>query len=255
MTDPAPIVRAAATIVLMREEESGPPALLMLERAATMRFAAGAMVFPGGAVDPADGELAARLATGLAPDEAAARIAAIRETIEEAGLAIGFSSGPPPAVVAMMRSMLIAGAGFAAALERTGQRLDLEALVPFARWRPAAMEKLTHVFDTRFYLARHPGGEASVDGSEHGRLIWTSAAALLAEAGQGRHRLVYPTRRNLERLALFASHAEAVAQARTVPVETITPWIETRGGRQWLCIPAHLGYPVTAELLETSWRG
>jgi hypothetical protein len=52
MTDSEAI--PAATLVVMREQEQGPPELLMVERPRTMAFAGGAMVFPGGRIDPAD---------------------------------------------------------------------------------------------------------------------------------------------------------------------------------------------------------
>src|SRR6478735_6240795 len=79
----------AATVIVMRET-AGAPEVLMLERAAGMAFAGGALVFPGGRIDPGDHALAARLGATDA-DEAAARIAAIRETIEEAGIALGMA--------------------------------------------------------------------------------------------------------------------------------------------------------------------
>ncbi|MBC7985273.1 MAG: NUDIX hydrolase, partial [Sphingomonadaceae bacterium] len=74
----------AATLVLIRDRADAPPELLMVERAAGMAFAGGAMVFPGGRIDPGDHALAANAAlhhggSGV-PDETAARIAAIRET-------------------------------------------------------------------------------------------------------------------------------------------------------------------------------
>ena len=42
----------AATLVVFRERAGTTPELLMVERAKEMRFAAGALVFPGGRVDP-----------------------------------------------------------------------------------------------------------------------------------------------------------------------------------------------------------
>ncbi|MGN5373477.1 NUDIX domain-containing protein [Sphingomonas hankookensis] len=75
----------AATLILLRDRAEGPPDILMVERAATMAFAGGALVFPGGRIDPGDEALALAMGDGdLAP-----RLAAIRETIEEAGIAIG----------------------------------------------------------------------------------------------------------------------------------------------------------------------
>ena len=68
-------------------------------------------------------------------------------------------------------------------------------------------------------------------------------------------RLIFPTRRNLERLASSGSFAEAAAQAAAVPLRTVSPWIERRDGVDHLCIPTDLGYPVTAEPLAHVMRG
>ena len=54
----------AATLVLFRDAPggggAGAPELLMVERARGMAFAGGAMVFPGGRIDPGDRALAER---------------------------------------------------------------------------------------------------------------------------------------------------------------------------------------------------
>src|SRR5438128_2259688 len=120
----------AATLVVFRDRRDGPPDLLMVERAKAMVFAGGAMVFPGGRIDPGDHALAATIGAG---DDGAARIAAIRETIEEAGLAIGLHPAPSAATLATIRARLHRGEAFAAILADTGLTLDLDALVPFAR--------------------------------------------------------------------------------------------------------------------------
>jgi 8-oxo-dGTP pyrophosphatase MutT (NUDIX family) len=86
MTDSEAIF--AATLIVVREAESGPPELLMVERPKTMAFAGGAMVFPGGRLDPADWADSGSL------EEAAAR-AAVRETAEETGLEVPIESLVP----------------------------------------------------------------------------------------------------------------------------------------------------------------
>lgn len=240
----------AATIVVMRERGEGPPELLMLERAASLAFAGGALVFPGGRVDPADREWAAELPGDR--DENAARLAAVRETLEEAGLAIGLAV--PDEAVAAMRAWLLEGQTLAEAVARAGARVALDMLEPFARWLPYGLP--SRVFDTRFYLARAPeGATATADGGENVRLFWARASALLAEADAGRVTLIYPTRRNVERLATLPSYDAAVAHARAHPIETITPWIEQRAGADHLCIPEGLGYPVTSEPFAVARRG
>jgi 8-oxo-dGTP pyrophosphatase MutT (NUDIX family) len=93
MPDELPPPIPAATLVLMRPvPQGGPPEILMIERSRLMAFAAGALVFPGGRIEPDDHESAAAFAAGL--DDGPARIAAIRETIEESGIAAALH--PPP---------------------------------------------------------------------------------------------------------------------------------------------------------------
>ncbi|WP_425228201.1 NUDIX hydrolase [Sphingomonas sp.] len=243
----------AATLVIFRTRSDGPPELLMVERSMGMAFAAGALVFPGGRIDPGDHDLAAEQDGD--PDDTAARIAAIRETIEEAGLPIGLEPQPAPGALVALREALHAGAPLRDALAAAGTQLALHRLTPFARWLP--QHQGMRIFDTRFYLAELPADapRASVDATENVRLLWASAAEVLAEADAGRATIIFPTRRNLERLAQFGSFADAAAHARAIPVRTITPFAEERGGRQHLCIPAGLGYPVTGEPMDDTVRG
>ncbi len=249
MTEDLPDPIPAATLVLMREQPGGPPELLMTERTGTMAFAAGALVFPGGRIDPADHEAAAAW-----PDlpDAAARIAAIRETIEETGLTPGIT--PTPADVPALREALARDEGLGPILARHGLALDLDALTPFARWCPNFRE--ARRFDTLFFLAEAPADAPApeVAEAEAVRALWATAADILAEIAAGRAHAIFPTRRNLERLARYASIAEARADAARHPVEKIVPWVEDRDGVPWLRIADGLGYPVTGELLETARR-
>lgn len=256
MDERPPEIAAATLVSFRRAPRGGPPELLMVVRSPAMAFAGGMAVFPGGRVDESDREYAAQLGTGDEADEAAHRIAAIRETIEETGLVPGLRHKLGAAEAAALRRDLAAGHGLAAALARRGAELDLDALVPFARWCPRGVTS-HRIFDTRFYLHDLGTGavELEVDATENTRLLWTSAADALARADRGDVPVIFPTRRNLERLAQFGSFAEARAHAEGYPVRTIIPQIETRDGRAALTIPDDLGYPVTFELLETSLRG
>ena len=247
---PAPAI-PAATLVIFRDTVVGPPDLLFVERAKSLAFAGGALVFPGGRVDPGDRTLAAT--QGGDPDETAHRIAAIRETVEEVGLAIGLDPAPAGDALAGMRAALHAGAAIGDVLG--GATLRLDALIPFARWKPAHANM--RIFDTRFYLARLPNDAAApeADATENTRVFWASAAAVLAEADAGQATIIYPTRRNLERLALFQHFEAAVADAHAHPVRTITPVVEERDGVAHLTIPGDLGYPVTGEPMRGAIRG
>lgn len=246
--DDLPPPMPAATLVLMKDVPGDAPHFLFMERAATMAFAAGALVFPGGRVEDDDHLLAHRLAPDL--DHAAARIAAVRETIEETGLIAGLNGMPEAGAI---RDALQDGMLFSQVIERFGLAFDLSSLTPFARWCPNFRE--TRRFDTLFFLAEAPEAtEVTADRSEAVRTFWAPAAKILDDANAGRAHIIFPTRRNLERLARFASIAEARDDALHHPVQTVTPWIEDRDEGRFLCIPEGIGYPVTAEPLETARR-
>lgn len=246
LSDPIP----AATLVLMRERADGPPELLMTERTGQMAFAAGALVFPGGRIDADDHVTAG----GKAVADAAGRVAAIRETIEETGIAPGLVPAPDAAAVQALRDGTAAERPFADLLAGLGLALDLEALVPFARWCPNFRE--TRRFDTLFFLAEAPADapEPAAAEAEAVRAFWAGAAEILADVDAGRAHVMFPTRRNLERLAGFASIAEAYADAARHPVTRITPWVAEVDGVPHVCIPEGIGYPVTSEPLETARR-
>jgi 8-oxo-dGTP pyrophosphatase MutT (NUDIX family) len=250
-SEPLPPAIPAATLILMRDRPGAPPEILMTERHADMAFAAGALVFPGGRIDPEDEDAAAEFPTFA---DAAARIAAIRETIEETGLLTAVSPAASDEDAALVRAALASGASLADALAGRGLALKLGALTPFARWKPNFRE--TRRFDTLFFTAEAEAdaAEAELAEAEAVRSLWASAADILAEIEAGRAHAIFPTRRNLERLARFVSIEEVRADAARHKVETITPWVEQRDGGPHVCIPEGIGYPVTSEPLETARR-
>jgi len=191
---PEPI--PAATLVLMRPAPAGPPEILIMERTGNMAFAAGALVFPGGRIDPQDHEAAALLGGGA---DGAAKVAAIRETIEETGLVPAVRPEAPLEIARALRSGIAAGKALPALLAGHALTLDLDELTPFARWCPNFRE--TRRFDTLFFLAEAPADapEPDVAPGEGARAFWASAADVLAEAEAGRAHVIFPTRRNLER--------------------------------------------------------
>lgn len=252
--DPSIAVPAATLVIFRKARAGGPPELLMVTRSRALAFAGGAAVFPGGRIDDADRELAASLDEAHDRDDLAARIAAIRETLEETGLAIGLEGDVDAAMAVEARAMLLEQGELAPVLARFGWRLAPEALTPFARWRPNM--KHARTFDTRFYLADLGTGEVEIeiDATENTRLFWVSAEQALARADRGEVRVIYPTRRNLERLAQFGSFAEARAQALAIPPDIIVPYLDQSGPTTLLCIPEDRGYPITSEPFELADR-
>lgn len=254
MTSPGhPEARPAATLVVFRRGPAGQaPELLMLVRSDAMRFGGGAAVFPGGKVDAEDRELAEKLGTADLED-GAARIAAIRETLEESGLAVGLSKRVSAVEAASARAFLHEQGALAPVLERFGWTLDTDALTYFARWCP----RWPGAFDTRFFIADLGTGavDVAVDATENTHLFWTSAENALAMEDRGEVKMLFPTLRNLERLAQFADFNAAREDARVTAIRMITPAIALRDGVEYLTIPEDLGYPVTAQLMESVRRG
>ena len=229
----------AATLIVARDRRRGAPELLMVERAGGMAFAAGALVWPGGRIDEADRALAA----------------AIRETIEETAIPVGFRTAPSPRQCLEIQSALVADTPMAKVLTDAGVVLNGDVLIPFARWVPKF--HAVRRFDTLFFLARAPDGEwePNVIEGECAGAHWLTAAEALDREARGDARLIFPTRRNLERLAQHGSFEEIRADAIAHPIEPVTPWVEERDGEKFITIPDHLGYPVTEERLDGLWRG
>jgi 8-oxo-dGTP pyrophosphatase MutT (NUDIX family) len=122
------------------------------------------------------------------------RVAAVREVGEEAGLTL-----PDPA-----------------------------ALVPFARW--ITPPEVTVRFDTWFFLARAPEGqEAEPDGQEIVDARWFAPARALEGGEAGDLLLVFPTIKNLERLARFGSADALLDWAAAHEVRPVQPRVEGQG--------------------------
>lgn len=218
--------RPAATILLLRDGKAGLE-VLMVARAREVDFASGALVFPGGRVEPTDAAL------GPAGDPLGAfRIAAIREAWEESGILMAHPPGPD----------VPAEGEFLTHLHALGLRPDHASLTPFAHWvTPAHSPKR---FDTHFFLAHAPQGQEAVhDGREAVEAIWLPPAEAVAEAEAGRRTLVFATRLNLLRLARHGTAEEAIEAARIAPIVTVMPEpIPDGEGGTLLRIPEAAGY-------------
>lgn len=239
----------AATLILVRDRPGEDPQLLMVERAQGMAFAAGALVFPGGRIDEADRKLAGDL------EIEAAAVAAIRETLEETALPVGLSPLPSAEQAIELQRALVADQPFAMVVRDRQLKIDVAALTPFARWVPKF--HAVRRFDTLFFLARCPDGDwrPRVIEGECAGAEWLTAAEVLERERSGAARLIFPTRRTLERLAQHASFDAIRADALSHPVEPVTPWVEERDGEKFITIPSNLGFPVTQERLDGLWRG
>ena len=86
-------------------------------------------------------------------------------------------------------------------------------------------------------------------------LFWATAGEVLEKADKGEVKIIFPTRRNLERLAMFGDFDAAAAHAAEHPVSTLLTFVEQRADGSWLCIPDGHGYPVLEESLGSAMRG
>jgi 8-oxo-dGTP pyrophosphatase MutT (NUDIX family) len=239
----------AATLILVREQQQGTPELLMVERSGGMAFAAGALVFPGGRIDDADRRL------GEALGIEAAVVAAIRETVEETAVPTGLTPVPDAESARRLQDALVADRPLAELLPEFGLKVEVTGITPFARWVPKF--HAVRRFDTLFFIARCASGDwyPRVVERECTGAFWLTAAEALERDRRGEARLIFPTRRNLERLAQHSNFEEIRADAQAHPIEPVTPWVEERDGERFITIPDNLGYPVTQERLDGLWRG
>jgi len=178
-------VRPAATVMIVDDRPD--LHVLLLRRRAGSQFVPGMDVFPGGGVDESDGapagdaaldDAAASARLGLASGGLAYWRAAVRETVEEAGL-----------------------------------RLAPAALRYVARWiTPPGPPRR---YDTRFFVAELPAGQTPVaDQDEAVHAEWVRPAQALADFASGARAMLPPTIGMLRILASYASGAEVVRAAQ-----------------------------------------
>ncbi len=252
---PEVAARLSATMLLLRESADGME-IFMVVRHHEIDFASGALVFPGGSVDAGDHDIAVDQALftadcGFDPAALALRIAVVREAFEECGILLARPSGVSALVGAerlqaidqSCRADLCAGRrSFKDIIERERLVLALDLLVPFAHWiTPVKMPKR---FDTFFFLAVAPADQVGVhDGKEAVDSIWIAPQRALDEAKTGRYKILFPTERNLIKLAKSLSASAAIEKARADRVVTVMPeMIKSASGKRQLRIPKDAGY-------------
>jgi 8-oxo-dGTP pyrophosphatase MutT (NUDIX family) len=168
-------IRIASTVIAARDTSTGPE-ILVVERSAASRFLPGYVAFPGGAVDDGDRALAVRW---FGDGEEAARAGAVRELIEEVGLALTATG-------------LVAADG-AEPLAPVHATPPSPAQLPeIARW--VAPDDVPVRFDARYFALRAGVGIDPVpDRTETADAWWVSPVHLLREWEAGERRLYWPT--------------------------------------------------------------
>jgi 8-oxo-dGTP pyrophosphatase MutT (NUDIX family) len=251
------LCRDASTVVIVNEERGGAE-ILMMKRPGSMKFAAGAYVFPGGRVDDADSdprigwhgpsadEFGAKL--GASPEVARALVvAAVRETYEESGILLaGTPDGEPvvpsgPDWDSDCAAVRAGELSFAGLLARRGLVVLADRIVPWARWVTPVVEPRR--YDTRFFAAIVPPGQTA-DGhlAEADKIAWTAPGEALAAAKAGEIMMLPPT---IATLAEFTKVSGGAAEFLRQPREItpIQPRILAENGEVWLEVPEGVGYP------------
>jgi len=200
----------AATVVLLRDGDAGPEAYL-LKRQASMAFAAGMAVFPGGGVDAGDGQADATTWIGPTPAQWAERLettedlaralvfAAARETFEETGVLLaGRDAGDLIAdthesgVERERERVVNKEISFADFLRSRGLHLRTDLLHGWAGW-------LTPVFQPRRYrtwifVARMPADQHARDVSTEAHSVtWLPLMEVVAQVESGELMMMPPT--------------------------------------------------------------
>lgn len=250
----------AATVLLLRDAPAFE--VLMIERHAAIGFAGGALVFPGGRVDPGDRDPAwTDHATGLVDAIAPAQIAAAREAFEEVGILlarrrgeVALIDGAHAAALSPLRKQVEKDdARFLAMIREEKLALACDTLRLFAHWvAPPGLHKR---FDTLFFAAACPLEQAPLeDGDEATEALWIAPAAALAARDADTRKIIFPTACNLELLGVSDSIDSAFSFAARRPIRPVQPDVVTRDGVSYLTIPGDLGYPVTEERLDRTLR-
>ncbi|NCF34619.1 MAG: NUDIX hydrolase [Proteobacteria bacterium] len=252
----APEPKPAATILLLRDGTANLE-VFMVVRHHQIDFASGALVFPGGKADPQD------FAEALIPhlrgqeddsDMRAAQVSAIREAFEECGILLArelgsdnIISGERLASLQEFREPMNKGdISLLDFLQQQKLQLACDQLTHFAHWiTPPMMPKR---FDTHFYLVTAPDDHIALhDGYESVDSVWIEPQAAVNEANSGKRTIIFPTLRNLGKLAAATNVSEAMNNANNSTMVPVLPWTEKRDDGNYLCIPKEAGYAISEE--------
>lgn len=253
--------RHAATVVMLRDGASGPEVYL-LRRSASMAFAAGAFVFPGGSVDLRDEDLGDEAWVGRPPsewaddlscDEGLARAlvcAAVRETFEESGVLL---AGPHGSSVvedtsgddweADRLALIDRSLSLAELMRRRDLVVRADLLRAWTHWLTPEVE--SRRFDTRFFVAALPAGQRTRDvGGEADRVAWMRPDEALAGNERGEMMLMPPTLASLRDLTAYGSVADVLDAAGSRNVTRILPKLifDENDALKFL-LPHEPGYP------------
>ncbi len=262
MKTPVPPLRNASTVILVRENHQALEVYL-LKRSSRSGFMDGLYVFPGGAVDPEDRDLNAwGPFMDLTPQQLDARlgdpgigtedmvgfcIAALRETLEEAGVFIVTETdgkGEDMENICTLRLQQdLPKSWFRSRVREDGWQLSLASLYRWSHWiTPELMKKR---FDTLFFIAFMPEGQTCVtDDTETHSGLWLTPREALARNQASDVPLSPPTVVTLTQFLPFRTRADLEKEL------AVRPWGDPIAPRM---IPTPNG-PVILEPWDPMWN-
>jgi len=212
----------AASVILLRDD---PLEVLMIRRHGRSSFVPNAWVFPGGAVEEGDRRFAAGDLLNTR------RVAAARELFEEAGIWLGAALRD---AAAKREALLNGGVTFADLFSESP--IDFERLVWTSHWITPVGEPKR--FDAYFFLAQTDRATvATLQQSEAVDSTWISPAMAIERHMRGEFALVFPTLKNLEAIAGFATAAELLESRREAEISPTRPRLVFEDGEKKILLP------------------
>lgn len=192
-------IHPASTIILLRPANSGFEVLL-LRRAKAIKFAGGTWVFPGGRIEATDASDNNKFTLS------AAKVAAVRECQEEAGV-----------------------------------QLTTESMVYYSHWTtPTNYAKR---FSTWFLLdVIDPEKQVTIDDGEIVDYLWLTPAAAITARHEGRLKMMPPTYISLLELSRCDNIDAAIEFARNREAPVITPFSVKKENYSCLLYPEDIAY-------------
>lgn len=193
------MIRTAATILLGRDHNDELEVLL-LKRNKALAFAGGLWVFPGGKIEPTEIE--------QNPDElSAAKVAAVRETMEETNLEI-----------------------------------DKEQIIFFRHWTTPVIEPRRYA--TYFFFAGVPATNADVkiDDSEIKEHLWITPQKAIDKLKAGKLAMLPPTLMSLQLIKKCKTVADAKKLLQQEEPIFVLPVLQSEGGKMICMYQGDAGY-------------
>ena len=207
-------IRDAATVMLVRDNPH--LEVFMLRRNPRAVFGPGAYVFPGGAVDDDDANVATSGRDHASTDRLMSRdgalrwwVAAAREAFEESGFLL--SDRAVAGDLTDARKSLNAGdATFSGLLQARDVAVACDSMFLFSHW--LTPEGQPRRYDTWFLLAHAPEGQIGThDNAETVDSEWVRPGDMLRRWGNDEIELIFPTMRTLRVMEQFDNAHDIVA--------------------------------------------